>query len=135
MNREFRFMFKPLWARNYVTGLSIWPFISNREQILQKSLSIRWRTFCCLICLFYHINCLHCKNKWVTMTHIYFLGQIGCNSDNPWHGSDLPLEIQVKLTLIVLGHNYSKSVFVMTKTNGCFDYNSQNNPNSGIVLT
>ena len=44
-----------------------------------------------------------------------------------WHRPDLPLEMQVKLTLIVLGHNYSKSVFVMTKSN---DYNSQNNPNS-----
>ena len=32
--------------------------------------------------------------------------------------------MQVKLTLIVLGHNYSKSVFVMTKSNGCFDYYS-----------
>ena len=41
----------------------------------------------------------------------------------------LTSEMQVELTLIVLGHNYSKSVFVMTKSNGCFDYYSD--PNSG----
>ena len=34
----------------------------------------------------------------------YFLGQIGCNSDGPWDGLDLLLEMQV----IIIDTNFAR---------------------------